>query len=352
MNQPSSASDKPIKRRGRRLLRSLLILLAVIAIILSVGILWLNSSVNNEDGVWVFVPTDATDSSVRKALAESLDKSSSERVYIIWKGIKGNPKKAAGAYYIEPNERPSDIARRLRSGLQTPVKTSFSNVRTIQQMAKSLASTIECSSSDIIAACDTILPAEGYSKEEFTSAFIPETYEVYWNIRPDKLVRRLLKERDNFWNDSRLAKAKRLSLTDREVATLASIVEEESNDAQDRPIIARLYLNRLKQGMKLQADPTVKFAVGDFTLRRILNRHLTKKSPYNTYLNTGLPPGPIRIPSKSGLLSVLDAPDNDYLYMCAKEDFSGKHNFARTYDEHLANARKYQAALNARGIKK
>ena len=158
-------------------------------------------------------------------------------------------------------------------------------------------------------------------------------------------------EHDAFWSEERLGKAQAAGLTPDEVATLASIVDEETANDAEKPMVAGMYINRLRTGMPLQADPTIKFALHDFSLRRIYHGHLETDSPYNTYRNTGLPPGPIRIPSISGIDAVLDYVRHDYLYMCAKEDFSGTHNFARTYREHLANAAKYTKALNQRGIR-
>ena len=192
----------------------------------------------------------------------------------------------------------------------------------------------------------------GYTKETLPSLFLPNTYEVYWDIKPERLMIRFMEERRKFWNNERLAKAEKLGLTKEEVATLASIVDEETNNNEEKPIVAGLYLNRLKRGIPLQADPTVKYALGDPTRRRILNKDLEVESPYNTYKNTGLPPGPIRIATTQALESVLNYKKHDYLYMCAKEDFSGTHNFAKTLGEHNANARRYQQALNARNIKK
>ena len=181
--------------------------------------------------------------------------------------------------------------------------------------------------------------------------FVPNTYEVYWNIAPADLLRRMKKEFDAFWTADRRALAAQMELSPFEVATLASIVEKESANAAERPAIAGMYLNRLRQGMKLQADPTVKFALGNFGLRRILHEHLTVDNPYNTYRYEGLPPGPICIPSPGAIDAVLHYARHSYLYMCAKEDFSGTHNFAVTYEEHLANARRYAEALDRRGIK-
>lgn len=186
----------------------------------------------------------------------------------------------------------------------------------------------------------------GYTPQTIACLFIPNTYEVYWDMTLDQFLARMTKEKDRFWNDERRQKAKDIGLTPEEVVTLASIVDEETAKNDEKPIIAGLYMNRLKRGMLLQADPTVKYAVGDFTLQRILYRHLEVDSPYNTYKYAGLPPGPLRIPSIRAIDGVLNYTHHNYLYMCAKEDLSGRHNFARTLAEHSRNAQRYQSALN------
>ena len=192
---------------------------------------------------------------------------------------------------------------------------------------------------------------QGFDPDNIVCLFVPNTYEVYWNTSLDKLMARMKKEHDHFWNKERTDKAQAIGLTPNEVCTLASIIDEETANNQEKPMIAGMYLNRLKTGMPLQADPTIKFALQDFALRRIYHDMLTYDSPYNTYRNIGLPPGPIKIASVKGIDAVLNRVDHDYLYMCAKEDFSGTHNFAKTYQEHLKNAAKYSKALNDRGIK-
>jgi UPF0755 protein len=197
----------------------------------------------------------------------------------------------------------------------------------------------------------TYLAQYGLTPETAVCLFIPNTYEVYWTMNAEQFVARMKKEHTRFWNEERRAKARAQGLTPEEVVTLASIVDEETNKNDEKPMVAGLYLNRLKRGMLLQADPTVKYAHGKFDLRRILLVHLTIDSPYNTYKYAGLPPGPIRIPSMAAIESVLNPAKHNYLYMCAKEDFSGYHNFASTLSQHNANARRYQQALNQRGIK-
>ena len=191
----------------------------------------------------------------------------------------------------------------------------------------------------------------GFKPEEMIGMFIPNTYEVWWNITPEGLTERMKKEYDNFWNEERVAKLARTRLTQKEVTTLASIICEETRMTDEMPTMAGVYINRLRRGMLLQADPTVKFAIGDFTIRRVLNRHLEVDSPYNTYKYAGLPPSPICMPSIKGIDAVLNYKESNYLYFCAKEDFSGYHNFARTLSEHNQNARRYANALNRAGIR-
>ena len=258
-----------------------------------------------------------------------------------------------GRYRVVPGMKCLELYRMLRNGTQEPMKLTVPNSRTMERLASSLAQNLMVDSAEIASAltdslyCDT----HGYTKATIPALFIPDTYEVYWDISVDRLVERMQRENARFWTADRKAKADALGLTHEQVATLASIVDEETANDAEKPMIAGLYLNRIRLGMLLQADPTVKFAVGDFALRRILNVHLRAESPYNTYRVAGLPPGPIRIASIAGLEAVLNPAEHNYLYMCAKEDFSGTHNFASTLSEHRRNARRYQRALNERGIR-
>lgn len=258
-----------------------------------------------------------------------------------------------GRYAISPTSNTIDVFRQLRNGQQEPIMLTVPEVRTLDRMAATLGQRLMEDSTAIANALnDSVLLSQlGYNTRTIPELFIPNTYEVYWNISVESLLQRLKREHDAFWNDSRRQKAEALHLTPVEVATLASIVDEETANNAEKPLIAGLYLNRLERGMLLQADPTVKFALGDFTLRRILNRHLEVDNPYNTYKYAGLPPGPIRVPSVVGIDAVLNYTRHDYLYMCAKEDFSGTHNFARTLQEHQQNAARYARALNERGIR-
>ncbi|MBP9507064.1 MAG: endolytic transglycosylase MltG [Bacteroides sp.] len=257
-----------------------------------------------------------------------------------------------GHYVIRPGDNVYRVYNRLARGRQEPINLTIGSVRTLDRLARSVGKQLMIDSAEIAKQLyDTAFQEMmGYKPETMVCLFIPETYQVYWNMSVEDFFARMQKEHRSFWTDERLAKAKAMNMTPEEVVTLASIVEEETNNNAEKPMVAGLYINRLKENMPLQADPTVKFALQDFALRRISNENLRTPSPYNTYLNTGLPPGPIRIPSPKGIDSVLNHVKHNYIYMCAKEDFSGTHNFASNYNEHMVNARKYWKALNERKI--
>lgn len=351
-NDMKNTDSKKKKKSGKTRWRIILLVLA--GVIISGGILMYMyvSKTYQGDSRWVYIPKDATIESLSDSLLTNLG-SSGDRVLNMWKAADGIVSLSHGAYYIEKGEKEIDIARRIKRGQQTPVKVTINNCRTLEQLAEKVAEKMELTRDEFLAGCEAVLPEAGFkSKEQYAAAFFPDTYEFYWSSEPSKVVKRLLEYRNNYWTDERREKAKSMGLTPVKVATLASIVEEETNKSDERPKVARLYLNRLAKGMLLQADPTVKFALGDFGLRRITSAHLDVESPYNTYKHTGLPPGPIRVVNKSTLDAVLNAPDHKYLYMCAKEDFSGYHNFAVDYSTHLSNARRYQAELNRRKIYK
>jgi UPF0755 protein len=259
----------------------------------------------------------------------------------------------AGRYAVTPDMNIYDLIKILRSGHQTSMKLKFNNIRTKDDLAQRISEQLMMSKESLLNVLNDSLKCKelGFTPETVVAMFIPNTYEFYWDVNADKFLQRMDKEYQKFWNAGRLAKAKEINLSPVEVSILASIVEEECMFTDEYPKVAGLYLNRLRIGQELQADPTVKFAVGDFSLRRILNKHTEVDSPYNTYRHRGLPPGPIRIPSIKGIDSVLNYSKHDYFYMCAKDDFSGYHNFSTNYSEHLINGAKYKKALDARGIK-
>jgi UPF0755 protein len=257
-----------------------------------------------------------------------------------------------GKYIIDRSLSCNELINILRGGRQTPVDITFSNIRTLYELAGRIGGQIEADSSQIIG---FFSDAENYSKDGFKredviSVFIPDTYEFYWNTGPGKLYKRMLNEYRKFWNKERLQKSEAVNLTQVEVSTLASIIDEEALKQDEMTRIAGVYINRLKRGIPLQADPTIKFAINDFELSRILYKHLDIDSPYNTYKHAGLPPGPIRCPSIEAIDAVLNAEKHDYLYFAAKADFSGYHNFSRTLSEHNRYANQYQKELNRRRI--
>lgn len=258
-----------------------------------------------------------------------------------------------GAYEITEGESPLNVARKIRNRNQVGIKFTFHNIRTKEQFAERAAEKFLFTKDDMLNLLNdsTFCASFGKNPQTIVSVLFPDTYEFFYTVTPEKFVNLIASYYKKFWNDERTAKAKALGLTPDEVSIIASIVEEETAKSDEKGMVARLYINRYKIGMKLQADPTVKFAIGDFAIKRITHAMLLTDSPYNTYMNIGLPPGPIRIPERSTLDAVLNAPAHDYTYMCAKPDFSGYHNFTSSYATHLKNAARYQAELNRRGIK-
>lgn len=296
----------------------------------------------------LYIPAGATTDAVRDSL-EAFG-GFGNKVYRLWSLQNGTPERSHGHYIINDGDRAIDVARRIATGRQTPLRVTFNNLRTFGQLESFLGRRLEADSAAFAECADTLLAARGFAREEFAAAVLPDTYEFYWTASPARVLSVLENTRSNFWTPERRAKAEALGLTPAQVSTVASIVEEETNKAEERGKVARLYLNRLQRNMPLQADPTVKFALGDFGLRRITGSHLAVQSPYNTYINPGLPPGPIRIVEASTIDAVLNATEHNYLYMCAKPDFSGYHDFTTTYDRHRINAARYHRALSARGL--
>lgn len=254
----------------------------------------------------------------------------------------------SGAYCLQPGTTVWRLSQIFNAGLQTPVRFSFHEVRFKEELAGKLSRNLMVDSVEVLRAMtDTsFLHLCQTDTNNVIGMFLPDTYEVYWNISAAKLVRKMKSAYDAFWTDSRLQKAKALGVTPQQVSILCSIAEEETQNRAERGVVARLYWNRLQRGMLLQADPTVKYALHDFSLRRILKSHLTVDSPYNTYRYGGLPPGPIRVPEKTTIDALLNSEPHPYIYMCAKEDFSGLHRFAKSLSEHNRNAARYHRALN------
>ena len=308
----------------------------------------MNAGFRSEKAAWVRIPANATVEQAKDSIISSLGEDFGSKVARLW---NGNIASSHGAYLIQPREKAWRVAKNIGQGRQTPVKVTFNNVRTFDRLAELLSSKMDFSKEDFLTDAARIAAADTLSAEQMTVQFLPDTYEAYWSATTDELIAKIRSNYARFWTPERKDKAASIGLTPMQASILASIVEEETNRRDERPAIARLYLNRLNKGIKLQADPTVKFAIGDFAIRRISGRMLKTPSPYNTYIVGGLPPGPIRLVETTTIDGVLDAPQHPYIYMCAKEDFSGYHNFATDYKSHIANARRYQAELNKRNIR-
>jgi UPF0755 protein len=259
-----------------------------------------------------------------------------------------------GKYRLKSGMSNRSFINMLKAGNQEPVKLSFHNLRLKEQFAGFISKKIEPDSVAIIRLLDSAKFAEqyGFTTDNIYTVFIPNSYELWWNTSPEGFFKKMYANYEKFWTPERKQKAAAINLNPQEASVLASIVDAEALHDDEMPAIAGLYLNRLQKGIKLQADPTIIFAMNDFTIKRVLNRYLVTNSPYNTYLHTGLPPGPIMMPSVNAINAVLDYKKSDYLYMCAKEDFSGYHNFATNEADHRVNARKFQQALNDRNIKR
>lgn len=276
---------------------------------------------------------------------DQFDKVARERGY--------DEKVLPGRYRIKPGMSNLALVRLLMSGKQEPVNVTFSNIRLKRELAGKIGRTLEADSLRLARLLDDNefwKDNYGLTSDNCMVLFLPDTYEMWWNTDAEEFIGKMAKEYKKFWTTERKAKATAAGLSQSEVSILASIVEKESNMKDERPTIAGVYINRLKKGMKLQADPTVVYALGDFTIKRVLTADTYIDSPYNTYKYTGLMPGPICLPSKNSIDAVLNYEKHTYIYFCAKEDFSGYHSFATTYDQHLKNAAKFQKALTNRGV--
>ena len=340
-----------MKKKTRNTILAGVVTLAVI-ILGAVAWLWpMALSGSPSDGT-VLVPRGATVHQVVDSIAANVDGNFAVRVHRVLDLLDSDLSRREGAYVVKKGDTPLEVARRIRNHVQSPVRFTFNNVRTAEQFADRFAARFMAGRDAMLATLrdSVLLDSLGCNKDDVMCLLLPDTYEFFWTVEPRALLVRMAQYHDRFWTAERRAKADALGLTPKQVQIIASIVEEETAKADEKPVVGRLYVNRVRCGMPLQADPTVKFALGDFTIRRLTLAMTRVASPYNTYYVTGLPPGPIRLAEKSTIDAVLNAPEHDYLYMCAKEDFSGYHNFAHDLATHNANARRYQAALNARGI--
>lgn len=300
----------------------------------------------------LLIPTGATFDQVIDSLKANGVIKQEGTFRMLAKRKKFGPRVKPGRYVIPSGTNLNTLVNKLRSGEQDPVHITFTNIRRLDQLAGQVDRYLECDSAALIKAMrdPAMVDKLGFRSETMISLFIPNTYELWWTTTPEAFLERMSREYKHFWTEERKAKAKAVNLSQSEVSTLASIVQAETAKPDEAPIIAGVYLNRIRKGMPLQADPTLKFALGMDSLSRILTADLNVHSPYNTYTHIGLPPGPINMPEPRYIDAVLNAQKNDYLYFCARETLDGYSNFAKTYEQHLVNARRYQRALNERGI--
>ncbi|MBN2350472.1 MAG: endolytic transglycosylase MltG [Bacteroidales bacterium] len=342
-----------------KLIKRILYLFLVVLILLSIKGVDIytkafrpNVKIPEKKFTYIFIHTGADYDHVLNSLAD-------KKVIINLKSFKWTAERKnyknhihPGRYKIQHGMSNNEIINLLRSGKQEPLMLTFNNIRLIEDLASRISRQIEADSAELVNLLrdEEYISKFGFDKYSIPGMFIPNTYEFFWNTSASAFIERMNKEYLKFWNKNRLAAADKLHFTQNEVITLASIVDAETYKNDEMQRIAGVYINRLNKGIRLHADPTVIYAVGDFTIRRVLKKHLLTDSPYNTYKYSGLPPGPISIPSIVSIEAVLNFENHNYLYFCAKEDFSGYHNFAKTLAQHQQNARLYQRALNRRKI--
>ncbi len=329
---------------------------AVLLLLATAGVLCYSCfapAFNIDEDTYLYIYPDDDINVVNSRIEEYLNPKTPLSFMYLAKAAKKEQSIKSGRYKATPDMNMLTLLRNVCNHRQEPVNLVVPTVRTVGDLAGRICSKLMADSAIVaqMLSDSAYCASLGYNRENIPALFIPNTYQVYWDISEESLLERLKKENSIFWNEERKGKAAAMNMTPEEVTTLASIVDSETANNTEKARIAGLYMNRLASGMPLQSDPTVIFALGDFSIRRVMHNHLRIDSPYNTYRYKGLPPGPIRIASIAGIDAVLNHETHNYIYMCAKEDFSGTHNYAATYREHQANARRYTKALNERGIK-
>ncbi|MBK6610068.1 MAG: endolytic transglycosylase MltG [Sphingobacteriales bacterium] len=346
MSKPRSIAGKIIK--------ILLFLLFFGGIVAAVAGWWLlyKPNVNTNTSSVLFIRTNATYQEVLDSLAKNGMIASIKSFDLVARQMNYPKKIQPGRYLLNANMSNRSVVNLLRSGQQTPVNISLDGLHTLTELVAAVHPLIEADSAQLatLLSDTAFLQQKNLNPTQLIGAFFADTYQFNWNTSAEQFFDRMYKIYANFWTDENLEKAKALGLTQFEANTLASIVTWETAKTDEMPKVARVYLNRLAKNERLHADPTVIFAVGDFTIKRVTKNHTQINSPYNTYRNFGLPPGPVRTPNKAAMEAVLNPAEGDYMYFCAKEDFSGYHNFANTYQEHQINTQKYHDELNRRGL--
>lgn len=359
--KPKKAKKKSSKKNRKPIIRGLLIFFALVLLAASIVsykyyrlIYKSNVDLHGKESTYIYIRTNSTYQEVKDILYKNefiINKDAFE-----WLSVKKNyPNNVkAGRYQLKNGMTNNALINMLRSGKQDPIKLTFNNIRTKKQLSSRIAMQIEADSNELLDMLNNKDVSESYSLkgDEIMCIFMPNTYEIYWNTTAKQFIDKMYKEYQKFWTAERKHKAAAAGLTPEKAVILASIIYQETKKTDEMPKVAGVYINRINRGIPLQADPTVIFAIGDFGIKRLLNNQLQINSPYNTYINKGLPPGPICLPPPIAVEKVIDYEKHDYLYFCAKDDLSGYHNFAKTLEQHMQNARKYWAALNRMNIKK
>lgn len=343
----------PKRGRGGRSKRWIIWSIAAVALLACMGIALPYTLSGAPTTVAVRIPANATAAMAADSVRAALPGVFGRRVLTMAKLMGVDWSKRHGMYTVQAGMSPARAARLLTAGAETPVKLTINGFRKPEELARRIAAKMDFTAADLMEAMtdSAFLADYNLSPRQGMALFVDDTYEVYWSATPKQVLQKIGNNYRKLWDKRRTDKAAALGLTPAQAMIVCSIVDEETNAAEEKGTVGRLYANRLRIGMPLQADPTVRYASGDFTLRRIGAAQLAIESPYNTYKHKGLPPGPIRTTSRATVDALLDSPPSDFIYMCAKEDFSGRHNFASTYADHQRNAARYRAELDRRGIK-
>ena len=359
--QTTLPKEKRGKKSKKRVRITVLLVLGILLVFALAFGYWLYKTVMSPNvqtaggkEVVIYIPTGSDFAKVESIISEAGFLVKEKSFHWVAQQKKYPENIHPGRYVVKDGMSNNQLVNMLRGGLQSPVKVTFNNIRDVDMLAGRIADQIEADSTSIsnLLHNQKYINQLGFDSATIPALFLPDTYEFYWTTDAEGFVSRMFQEYNKFWNDERKQQAAAKNLTPIQVSTLASIVNKETNMSDEMPRVAGIYLNRLKNNWLLQADPTLVFAWKDFSIRRVLDSHKEIESPYNTYKYIGLPPGPICIPSLAAIKAVLNAEEHHYFYFCAREDFSGYHNFAKTLAEHNRNAAKYQQALNQKGILK
>ncbi len=339
------------RRKGGSGKKTLAAVVAVLVVVAAVA-LYPYFLAGAPEGGTIYVRPGTSLEALHDSIARHIGEPYAGRVVKLLSWSKARIAERHGAFVVTKGESAARLARQLHGGASSSIRFTFNNLRTKEEWIEKAGSLYECGPEAFRRALNDPKLCAKYGKtpDNIINILIPDTYDFYWDVTPEKMLNRMYDYYNNFWNSDRKAKAQKLGLTPDQVEIIASITEEETVKPDERGKVGRLYINRFKAGMRLQADPTVKYAIGDFSIKRLTDAMLMTKSPYNTYRVNGLPPGPIRLPEKSTIDAILNSKPHSYMYMCARPDFSGYHDFTSNYQEHLSYAHKYQQELNKRNI--